>query len=84
MQVNRPSNIPGYGPGSADRANKDGQRKGGHGGKEEPPKQPSHEEDQVQLHAPEGAKPSAGASPPVPVRQPKPAPGKQPPLDLSA
>jgi hypothetical protein len=83
MQVNRPSNIPGFGPGSADRANKDGQRKGGHGGgKEEPQKQPAHDEDQVQLHEPEGEKP--GAKQTLPVRSPKPAPGKQPPLDLSA
>lgn len=85
MQVNRPSNIPGYGqgPSAIDRSGKDGQRKGNQGG-DQPPKQPRLREDLVQLHGPDEA-PSENA--PKPILAPKltkPKPGKRPPLDLSA
>ncbi len=83
MQVNRPSNVPGYGqgPGAADRSNKDGQRRN-QGGRDEPKKRPEAK-DQVQLHTPE---PGANPAPARPAHAVKPIkPGlSNPPLDLSA
>lgn len=85
MQVNRPSNIPGYGhgPSATDRSGRDGQRKGNQGG-EQPPRQPRQQEDQVQLHGPEGAEPVSAPRPFVAPKLTRPKPGKRPPLDLSA
>lgn len=82
MQVNRPSNIPGIGPLSTDRSNRDGQRRQGEGKGKEQGKQP-HEEDAVELHGPKDGKAPVKPFAPKPAR-PDGGAGKQPPLDLSA
>ena len=84
MQVNRPSNIPGYGQGAGatERSNRDGQRK--RGDQDEPKKHPEAA-DEVELHTPEDGEAPPVAKPVSPAaRPPDPKGDQQPPLDLSA